>query len=313
MAIGSVYELVDYKKETIKLAKKYGGGGGELEPRVQELELEVGQLSASVLTITGDIEALEKEKIDLTAIADAYNPEKTTQTAYPKGDYVTYNEKLWKANDAIKTKAGAFNTEMWDAIDNYDPEETYSQGNLVVYSGAVYRCISTEPVTGEWDSTKWYEDTYVSSYDVTYNYYSVGSVVEYAGAFYKANSNYHNAPLGDFDRLLWTETTVEGVIADSIPKQTTVNLFGLSTDEDGMISNSDFLSKAPNGVLTGRKILEVFAFPYSGMAPYGKTGFFLTRVNPNYWLLEAYVSGERVAVKSEAELGGQYCFTVIYV
>ena len=278
MAIGSVYELVDYKQETIKLAKKYGGGSGAM---------------------------------DISIIADAYNPEKTTQTAYPKGDYVTYNNKLWKANDNIKTKAGAFNPEMWDAIYNYDPEETYNFGDSVVYLGDVYNCISGDPVTGEWDSTKWNQQS-VSSYDVTYNYYYVGSKVEFAGAFYKANSNYHNAPLGDFDRLLWTETTVEGVIADSIPKQTTVNLYGLTTDEDGMISNTDFLSKAPNGVLTGKKILEVYAFPYSGMAPYGKTGFFLTRVNPNYWLVEAYVSGERVAVKS-TELGGEYAFTVIYV
>lgn len=279
MAIGSVTELVDYRQETIKLAKKYGGGSGAM---------------------------------DISIIADAYNPEKTTSTAYPKGDYVTYNNKLWKANDNIRTKAGAFNPEMWDAIYNYDATKTYNQGEFVVYSGEVYRCISTDPVTGEWDSTKWFKQT-VNSYDVTYLYYTVGSLAEYAGAFYQSNSNYHNTPIGDFDRLLWTETTVEGVIADSIPKQTTVNLFGLSTDEDGMISNSDILSKAPNGVLTGRTILEVFAFPYQGMAPYGKTGFFLTRVNPNYWLLEAYVSGERVAVKSEAELGGQYCFTVIYV
>lgn len=280
MAIGSVTELVDYRQETIKLAKKYGGGGGAM---------------------------------DISIIADAYNPEKTTQTAYPKGDYVTYNNKLWKANDTIKTKAGAFDPEMWDAIYNYDPTETYNMGDSVVYLGNVYNCISSDPVTGEWDSTKWYKDTYVNSYDVTYNYYNVGSKVEYAGAFYKANSNYHNAPLGDFDRLLWTETTVEGVIADSIPKEIMVNLFGLSTDEDGMISNSDILSKAPNGVLTGKKILEVYSHPYGGGAPYGKTGFFLTRVNPNYWLLEAYVSGERVAVKSEAELGGQYAFRFIYV
>ena len=279
MAIGSVYELVDYKQETIKLAKKYGGGSGAM---------------------------------DISIIADAYNPEKTTSTAYPKGDYVTYNNKLWKANDYIRTKAGAFNPEMWNAIYNYDSAETYNQGDIVVYLGEVYRCISTEPVTGDWDSTKWFAVT-VNPYDVTYLYYTVGSMAEYAGAFYKANSNYHNAPLGDFDRLLWTETTVEGVIADSIPKQTTVNLFGLSTDEDGMISNADILSKAPNGVLTGKTILEVYSLPYGGMAPYGKTGFFLTRVNPNYWLLEAYVSGERVAVKSEAELGGQYAFTFIYV
>ncbi len=278
MAIGSVYELVDYKQETIKLAKKYGGGSGAM---------------------------------DISIIADAYNPEKTTSTAYPKGDYVTYNNKLWKANDNIRTKAGEFNPEMWDALYNYDAEETYNQGDLVVYSGDVYRCISTDPVTGEWDSTKWLSQT-ANSYDVTYMYYYTGSIVEYAGAFYTANSDYHNAPIGDFDRLLWTETTVEGVIADSIPKQTTVNISGLTTDEDGMISNTDFLSKAPNGVLTGRKILEVYSFPYNGMAPYGKTGFFLTRVNPNYWLLEAYVSGERVAVKSE-ELDGKYGFIVFYV
>lgn len=276
MAIGSVYELVDYKQETIKLAKKYGGGSGAM---------------------------------DISIIADAYNPEKTTQTAYPKGDYVTYNNKLWKANDTIKTKAGTFDPEMWNAIYNYDPEETYNFGDSVVYLGDVYNCISGEPVTGEWDSTKWNKQT-VNSYDVTYSYYNVGSKVEFAGAFYKANSNYHNAPLGDFDRLLWTETTVEGVIADSIPKETLGILQGITTDEDGLISNTDIVTKVPS--ISGKKILEVYAVPYGGMAPYGKTGFLLTRISANYWLLESFVSGEWVTVKS-TELDGSYAFRFVYV
>ena len=276
MAIGSVTELIDYREETIKLAKKYGGGSGAM---------------------------------DISIIADAYDPTKTSSTAYPKGDYVTYNTKLWKANDAIKTKAGAFDPEMWDAINNYDPEETYNFGDTVVYLGDVYNCISGDPVTGEWDGTKWYQLT-VYSYDVTSSNYYVGSKVEYAGAFYTANSDYHNAPLGDFNVLLWTQTTVEGVIADSIPKQTTGSLYGLTTDEDGMISNTDLLTKVP--ALSGKKILNVYSFPYSGMAPYGKAGYLLTRINPNYWLLEAYVSGERVAVTSQ-ELDGAYAFTFIYV
>ena len=309
MAIGSVNELVDYRQETIKLAKKYGGGGGSLEPRVQELELDVSQLSASVLSIAGDVEDLEEEKTDLTVIADAYNPEKTNQTAYTKGDYVTYDNKLWKANDNIKTCAGAFNSEMWDTIETYDSAETYSQGDLVVYSGDVYRCIDTEPVTGEWDNTKWYKQ-YTSSYDVTNNYYAVGSTVENDGAFYVANSNYHNSPLGNFNVLLWTEKTVEGVITDNLPKRITVNLYGLTTDEDGLITNADLLTKV--SVLTGKNILEVYAFPYQGMAPCGKTGFKLTRINPNYWLVEAYISGEWVTVTS-TELDGSYAFTFIYI
>lgn len=322
MAIGSVTELVDYKQETIKIAQKYGGGSS-LEPRVHELELDVGQLSssvlsiglsvsqlsASVLTIAGNVEDLEEEKTDLTVIADTYNPEKTTQTAYTKDDCVTYNNKLWKANDNIRTKAGAFNSEMWDAIENYDSAETYNQGDLVVYSGTVYSCISVEPVTGEWDSTKWYSQT-ANSYDANYLYYSTSSLVEYEEVFYKANSNYHNAPLGNFDSTLWTEKSVESAIADNVPKQVSGSLYGLTTDEDGMISNADLLTKVP--ALSGKKILNVYAFPYQGMAPYGKTGFFLTRVNPNYWLLENCTNGGRVAVTSQ-ELDGKYVFTFIYV
>lgn len=223
MAIGSVKELIDYERETIKIAKKHGGDGN----------------------------------VDLSVIADAYDNTKTTQTPYSKGDLVTNDGKLWKANNNIMTKAGAFDTEMWDAIYNYNPEETYNVGDLVVYSGEVYRC--TANTTGEWDSTKW-SSQYAPSYDVTNSYYSVGSIVEYAGAYYSANSDYHNAPIGDFDRLLWTETTVETCLPKSLT-HTLCSASEIRTDANGYVTNT---LSYPSGTFTTIEYRYTTSMPMMG-------------------------------------------------
>lgn len=205
MAIGSVLELVDYKKETIKIAKQHGG-----------------------------------TKIDLDAIADEYNPER--ETPYSKGDLVVYNGDLYKASATVPTKAGVFKPEMWVEIPTYDAEETYNQGELVVYSGTVYRCISVDPVTGEWDSAKWYAQT-VNSYDVNGSY-SAGSLVEYDTKYYGANNNYANDPVGEFNLLYWTPTSIEQLLTESKFKLKYSRVYGsaesmlpltLTTDADGIV------------------------------------------------------------------------------
>lgn len=174
MAIGSVYELIDYKQETIKLAKKYGGGGTD-----------------SADMITGE-----------------YDPTKNPQNkiAYKKGDYVVYNGELYRANQDLMTKAGAFNPEMWDKVEAYDPEKTYHGNDKVVYMGDLYSCI-VEETTGEWNAEDW-SLQYPQSYNPTSSYYSQGTTVEYDGDYYVANSSFENAPIGAFDPLVWTNTTV---------------------------------------------------------------------------------------------------------
>lgn len=203
MAIGSVYELVDYKKETIKLAKKYGGG------------------TDSADMITGE-----------------YDPTKNPQNkiAYKKGDYVVYNGELFKANQDLMTKAGAFNPEMWDKVEAYDPETTYHGNDKVVYMGNLYSCI-VEETTGEWDAEDW-SLQYPQSYNPTSSYYSQGTTVENDGDYYVANATFENSPIGAFDPLVWTETTVMSsmmkIKATQI-KSEAGNPPTLVTDSDGIV------------------------------------------------------------------------------
>ena len=216
MAIGSVYELVDYKQETIKLAKKYGGGGGssDLEPRVQELELEVGQLTASVLTITGDIETLDEEKTDLTVVGNAYNPNQTAP--YNVGDLVVYNGKLYKCKSRVPQTAGTFDPLMWDRIADYDTTQTYNTYDFVEYDSKCWRC-DEDSVTGEWDSTKWTDVTinYEAYNEASTSYYPSGtSGVSYETHFYRTNATYENTgSVGEFNSAKWDETKIANNMA----------------------------------------------------------------------------------------------------
>lgn len=181
MAIGSVNELIDYKQETIKIAKKYGGGGGS---------------------------------VDLSLIADEYNPDRTT--TYPVNDMVVYNGKLYRANTNTTPGAGDFDSTMWDEIATYDPTHTYNNYDYVVYDGQPYRCDESN-VTGEWDSSKWTEvSADFPTYDSTAVYYAYGSSkCSYENKFYKTNATYQNTgTVGEFKPLRWSETTVEEVISN---------------------------------------------------------------------------------------------------
>ena len=163
--------------------------------------------------IKDDINDCEEEIEDCMhiadMIADPYNPEKnpSDHIAYRMGDFVTYNGELYKANQTINTKAGAFNGDMWDMATTYDTQEQYELDDITVYNGDLYKCISESGATGEWDATKW-EIQYPSSYNQAASYYTPGTVVEYNGDYYKANATYENAPVGAFDVLKWTNTTV---------------------------------------------------------------------------------------------------------
>lgn len=181
MAIGSVKELIDYETETIKIAKKYGGGGGS---------------------------------VDLSLIADNYNPDRTT--TYPTNDMVVYEGKLYRATSQTLPGAGVFNSTMWDKIPDYDSTQTYNNYDYAVYEGQIYRCDESN-VTGEWDSTKWTEvSADFPEYNSTEVYYAYGSrKCTYEGDFYKTNSSYVNSgTVGEFKPLRWTETTVEEALSN---------------------------------------------------------------------------------------------------
>ncbi len=243
-------------------------------------------------------------KIDLDTIADEYNPERLTP--YPVGDLVIYNGDLYKATAAVTPKAGAFKPEMWDEIAEYDETVAYSLGSLVVYQGTLYRNVNfeaTEPQPEEWNPEHWTQHT-ANSYDVNTMYYN-GSVVEYDTNYYRANSNYANDPVGDFNLLYWTPTSVEQLISKVI-ERVSILLYNLTTDENGYLDMSS-IAAANTGKLTGKTIISIVSNPYGGMAPAGTTGMLLTRINQNYFLLEDVVAGERTPVKSTT-LGGQYQF-----
>lgn len=172
MAIGSVYELVDYKKETVKIAKQYGGG-----------------------------------EVDLGAIADVYNSESTSP--YPAGSFIIYEGSLYKSNTTIPVNAGDFNPEMWDQVPAFDETATYNTGDNVEYAASVYRC-DEDNVTGEFDLTKWtaVPQDY-PLYDEDETYYAGYSKVTYGDHYYVAGSNYQQSgTVGSFNPSKWTETSV---------------------------------------------------------------------------------------------------------
>ena len=223
MAIGSVYELIDYKQETIKLAKKYGG-------------------TDSGAMITGE-----------------YDPTKNPQNkvAYRKGDYVVYNGELYRANQDLMTKAGAFNPEMWDKVEAYDPEKTYHGNDKVVYNGNLYSCI-VEETTGEWDAEDW-SLQYPQSYNPTSSYYSQGTVVENDGDYYVANSSFENSPIGAFDPSVWTNTTV----MNSMTKVKATQIRSEAGNVPTLVTDSDGIVKINISNITG----QVIAFDGSFMQP----------------------------------------------
>lgn len=302
MAIGSVFELVDYKQETIKLAKKYGGG--ELEPRVQELELEVGQLSASVLSITGDIDKVEDAIEDIEdSIADAYNPNRTT--GYSIGDVVIYEDKLYKCTSPVSVGAGEFDNTKWDAIPTYDSTQTYNEYDYVVYEGVPYRCDEAN-TTGEWDSSKWTDVSIeFAEYDETATYY-MGSRVEYDGGYYRANATYSNAgTVGEFNTNKWAETTIESLVDGVKVIKTSALLNELSTDANGCILDSAIRNVSAVS-LTGKSIFHIYHHPYAGQAPATTSGYIFTQLNSKYWLVESVAEGVKTVATSVTFGSGDY-------
>lgn len=174
---------------------------------------------------------------NLDSVADEYDETKnpSDHIAYKMGDYVIYDNDLYKANQTINTKAGPFNEEMWDIATTYDAQEQYALGDITVYNGDLYQCTSEEGATGEWDSTKWTLQ-YPSSYNPAASYYTTGTVVEHNGSYYQANATYANAPVGSFDVLKWTKTNVASNIGAPFKTFTLIKTTSsVTTDENGYL------------------------------------------------------------------------------
>lgn len=212
MAIGSVEELIDYKEQTIAIAKKYGGGGGGIT--------------------------------NLQAIADPYDPNHST--SYPNNDMVTYEEKLYRSTQVIPAMIGEFDEDMWDEIPDYDSTVTYQGTQKVVHEGTPYMKNPMVPsVTGEWNSSYWIEltPTDIADYDPTST--TVYEALEDDGTFLEANSDFAmTGGVGEFDSTKWTETTVEECLSDiHVPVITKLtgmlcSATDITTDAKGYVTNS---------------------------------------------------------------------------
>lgn len=211
MAIGSVEELIDYKEQTIAIAKKYGGGGG----------------------IT-----------NLQAIADPYDPNRNEY--YPNNDMVTHEEKLYRSSQVIYPMIGEFDDEMWDVIPDYDSTVTYQGTQKVVHEGTPYSKNPMVPsVTGEWDSSYWIEitPTAFADYDATAT--TPPQALKIEDSFYETNSDYEpTGGVGEFDSTKWTETTVEEVLSNihtPVITKTSGMLCqatDITTDANGYVTNT---------------------------------------------------------------------------
>lgn len=221
MAYTYVKDILDFEENAIKIAKKYGGGGGS---------------------------------VDLSMIADIYD--ETHQ--YPYNDMVIHDNKLYKATTAVNTP-GVFNPDMWNEILPYDSSSTYNSGDYATYTvedvNKCFRC-DEDNTTGDWDASKWTDvsETDFPSYDYasTTPYYPNSSKValRYPGSYtyWIANSTY--APTGgagEWNSAKWTETTVEAVINGvKVPYGVqTCSTADIATDSDGFMTNS--VAIPPNG------------------------------------------------------------------
>lgn len=209
MAIGSVKELIDYEIETIKIAKKYGGGGGS---------------------------------VNLSLIADNYNPNRTT--SYPTNDMVVYDGKLYKSRSKVPPAIGEFDSDMWDlAANEYDSTHTYNEYDLVTHEGFIYRCDEAN-TTGEWDSSKWTDiSEEYGDYNSNARYPNLTYTikVKYDGNYYHNNENLdYTGTMGDFGSAYWSETTVEAAINNiKVPYATYIcQTSEIATDSNGFMTNS---------------------------------------------------------------------------
>ena len=274
MAIGSVYELVDYKQETIKIAKQYGGGGST------------------------------DGKVDDEDIAWLFDPDRDQPIVV--GMMAFYQGELYRCKTRVNINAGAFDSTMWDKVPDYDETQTYNNYDFVVYDGKVWRCDESD-VTGEWDPSKWTDVTVNwDEYDPTSKSYNASfSNCIYEGDFYKANATYQpQGTVGPWEPAKWEHTSIEREIDRTKIKSTYKDLAGITTDEYGLFNVSDLEIQG--------NIITMKPLPYAGMLPMGTSGYKFTQINTQKIMLESITAGVVAPVASTTLEAGKYGVTVYY-
>ena len=103
-----------------------------------------------------------------------------TTEGYDIGDYVIYNDELYKAKAAVS--AGAWDSSKWDKVaitdvmvdnlgfiaDDFSTDSTYAIGDYVIYDKELYKAKTAITTAGAWDKTNWIK---VSTTDETLDYY----------------------------------------------------------------------------------------------------------------------------------------------
>lgn len=97
-------------------------------------------------------------------LADEYS----TTATYSEGDYVVYEDKLYKANN---TTSGAFDTSKWDEVkitdelDNninnvcseWSNAKLYKCSDMVIYEDKLYVLTAASSTVGTWKPSEWHE------------------------------------------------------------------------------------------------------------------------------------------------------------
>ena len=153
----STYNVGDYVMYLGKLYKCITDIGTAEDWNSSKWELSV--LSDDVRSLSEDIEKLVND------FTDEYDSSSGT---YDVGDVVIYDKVLKRCIYKISTPEN-WNSSHWTTIniydlikqiysnlaEEYDSTKTYSINEYVIYSGQLYRCVSSITVPEEWHSNKW--------------------------------------------------------------------------------------------------------------------------------------------------------------
>lgn len=295
-AITHTDEIIGFKQKVIDIINEECPS----IPDVHELELEVAQLSASVLRIGGEVVV----KTDQEDVAWLFDPDRAEPIVV--GMFAFYQGELYRCKTRVNISAGDFDSDMWDKVPDYDETQTYNEYDFVVYDGKVWRCDEAS-TTGEWDPSKWTDVTVNwDEYDPnSKSYYAGSSNCIYEGDFYRSNSSYQpQGTVGPWEPAKWEHTSIEREIDRVKVKSVYKDLGGITTDEYGLFNLSDL--EIPGTVL------EMRPTPYGGQLPMGTSGYIFTKINTQKFLLESFTAGVRAPVASTTLTAGKYGVQVSY-
>ena len=154
-----------------------------------------------------------------------------TTEGYDIGDYVIYNDELYKAKAAVS--AGAWDSSKWDKVaitdvmidnldiiaDEFDLTASYDKGDYVIHEGKLYQA-KNDVSAGVWVVNDWRETNVTNEYfDVTplipeYDptvTYDFTALVWHEGKLYMPKAQDFNVlPItGAWDDTKWTEVTLQ--------------------------------------------------------------------------------------------------------